>query len=318
MFKKSKEIIWLALFSLLAFGLWGVNENAGSTGFNTLKTVYSARALALGQSLTGEARNPDGIFFNPAAILNVPGTEISSTYCNYFIDAQGGQLQLLLPKNKFSAWGFALRYMDFGKMERTEVDQFGNLVDDLGTFGAYNISGSITMSQFLSKAIDAGGSVKFIYDQLDDASAAAVVLDLGVIHHPVNERVKVGVSVRNLGFQISHYSDTKYKESMPFTFAAGGSYDFTDRHYASFEINKANGENFNLRVGYEHTFSPFFQLRAGFRSNAGDYYSGGTLGYLSGLSLGAGWNWKNYRVDYAVSSYGDLGLVNQLTLGYDF
>lgn len=319
MYTRSKIISIVTLtLSLLCTGLWSVNENAGTTGFNTLKVVHSARAMALGQALTGEALNPDGLHFNPAAILNIPGEEVSSTYCSYFVDAQGGQIQLLLPKNRFTAWGMSLKYMNMGSMERTEVDQFGNLIDDLGTFGAYNLSGTISLAKFISKALDFGGSVKFIYDTLDDASAAAVLVDMGIIHHPVNEKVKVGISLRNMGTQLSYYSDSKYKEKLPFTFAAGGSYRFSDRHYSVLEINKATGENFNLRLGHEFNLTPDFELRAGFRSNAADWSNGGSMGWSSGISLGAGWNWKNYRLDYAVSSYGDLGLVNQLSLTFEF
>lgn len=315
---KSKIISITLTLSLACFGLWSVNENAGTTGFNALKMVHSARAVALGQGLTGEALNPDGLHFNPAAILNIPGAEISTTYSNYFIDAQGGQVQLLLPKNKFTAWGLALKYMNMGSIERTEVDQFDNLIDGLGTFGAHNITASVSLAKFVSKALDFGGSFKIIYDTLDDASAAAVLIDLGIIHHPINEKVKVGVSMRNIGTQISYYSDSKYKEKLPFTFTAGGSYRFSDRHYSVLEINKADAENFNLRLGHEFNLTPDFELRAGFRSNAADWNNGGSLGWSSGLSLGAGWNWKNYRFDYAVSSYGDLGLVNQLSLVFEF
>lgn len=311
----------LSITIALSFGgvcLWGTNEDAGISGFNALKIVHGARALAMGQALTGEAANPDGLHFNPAAILNISGEEVSSTYCNYFMDAQGGQLQLLLPKNRFTAWGFSLKYMDMGKIERTEVDQFGNLIDGLGSFGASNVIGTVSLAKFISKALDAGGSVKFIYDSIDDASASALLLDFGIMHHPASEKAQVGVSIRNLGLQTSYYSDGKYKEKLPFTFAAGASYHFTDAHYAVMELNKATGESFNLRLGYEYSVSPFLELRGGIRSNASDWRNGGALGWTSGLSLGAGWNWKNYRVDYAVSSYGDLGLVNQLSLNYEF
>jgi hypothetical protein len=45
--------------------------------------------------------------------------------------------------------------------------------------------------------------------------------------------VKVGVSLRNMGAQLSYYSDSKYKEKLPFTFAAAGSYRFPIKTTAS-------------------------------------------------------------------------------------
>ena len=316
--RSNLRYILLIVISLGLSFAWAQNDDAGSTGFNSLKIVHGARALAMGQALTGEAKNPDGLFFNPAAIIELPNREVGSTYCNYFLDTQGGQIRVLLPKDKFGAWAFGLQYMNMGSFERTEVDQFGNFIDDLGTFGAYNLIATASMAKFISNAIDAGGSVKVVYDVLDEHSAAAVLLDLGIIHHPHNEKVKVGISLRNLGLQLKYYTDSKYKEKLPFTFAAGGSYTFTDKHESVFEINKANGENFNVRLGHEYKITPDFALRAGFKSNAGDWNSGGTFGWTSGLSLGAGWKFRSYKIDYAASSYGDLGLVNQITLSYCF
>jgi hypothetical protein len=78
--------------------------------------------------------------------------------------------------------------MNMGTIERTEVDQFDNLIDDLGTFGAYNVTASVSLAKFVSKALDFGGSLKVIYDTLDDASAAAVLVDLGITIIPSTRR----------------------------------------------------------------------------------------------------------------------------------
>lgn len=42
--------LMLLLFSLSFIPVFAVNEEAGTTGFANLKNVYSARAIALGQS----------------------------------------------------------------------------------------------------------------------------------------------------------------------------------------------------------------------------------------------------------------------------
>ena len=310
--------LMLLLLSLSIIPVFAVNEEAGTTGFANLKNVYSARAIALGQSLTGQVRNPDGLYFNPAAILNIEGKELGTTYTNSFIDTQGGQIQYLLPKNKFTAWGFAIKYMNMGSMERTEVDNNGDLISTGETFGAYDIIGSVSLAKYITDAIDLGGTLKVIYDQIDDKSASAVMVDLGMIHHPANPNVKVGISLRNIGFQTSYYSATDYKEKLPFTFAAGITYQFIPTLLGCLEIDKVTGENILAKLGLEYELNPALALRAGFRSNASEGYNGGNLAFLSGFSLGAGWNWKNCRLDYGVTSYGDLGLINQLSLSYEF
>lgn len=306
---------------MLSFGLLpllAVNDEAGTTGFASLKNVYSARAIAMGQALTGETGNPDGLHFNPASIIKIDGNEVGTTYTNSFVGSQGGQVQYLWPKDRFTAWGFALKYMNMGRMERTEVDQNGDLVSTGETFGANNIVASASLAKYISDAVDLGGTLKLIYDQIDSSSSTAAMLDLGLIHHPASEKLKVGISLRNIGLQITRYTGSDYKEKLPFTFAAGMTYDFNPGLMASLDIVKATGEDIVAKAGVEYGLTPAFDLRGGFRTNAGDGYNGGTFAFLSGLSLGVGWNWNNYRVDYGVSSYGDLGWINQISLSYEF
>jgi hypothetical protein len=272
----------------------------------------------MGQSLAGEVMNPDGLHFNPAAILGIDGNEVGTTYTNSFVGSQGGQVQYLWPKNRFTAWGFALKYLNMGIMDRTEVDQNGDLISTGETFGASNMVASASLAKYISDAIDLGGTFKVIYDQIDDSAATAVMLDLGIMHHPANKKVQVGLSLRNIGAQITHYSDSNYNEKLPFTVAAGFTYQFNPALMTSVEIGKATGENIVAKAGVEYEVYPSLDLRAGFRTNAADGYNGGTFAFLSGLSLGAGWKWNRYRIDYGVSSYGDLGLINQLSLCYEF
>ena len=313
-FSRSKHLLLTALTLSICFLLAAVNENAGTTGFASLKTVHSARALAMGQSLTGEAGSPDGLHFNPASILKMQVNEVGSTYTSSFVGSQGGQVQFLWPKNRFTAWGFSLKYMNMGSIERTEMDQNGNLVSTGETFGANNIVASASLAKYISDMVDLGGSVKVIYDQIDDKNAAAAMLDLGIMHHPENEKLKVGASVRNLGFQLNKYSQTGEAEKLPLTFAAGISFRFNPKTMGNLDIGKATGENIVAKVGFEYEPYPNLDLRAGFRTNAADGYTGGFTSIFSGFSLGAGWKWKNYRIDYGVASYGGLGLQNQLSL----
>lgn len=313
-FLRSKHLLLTAFTLSICFLLSAVNENAGTTGFANLKTVHSARALAMGQSLTGEAGSPDGLHFNPASILKMQANEVGSTYTNSFVGSQGGQVQFLWPKNRFTAWGFALKYMNMGSMERTEMDQHGNLVATGENFGANNIVASASLAKFVSNMVDLGGSVKVVYDQIDDKNAVAAMLDLGLMHHPENEKLKVGASVRNLGFQLNNYTETGDRGKLPLTFAAGLSFQFNPKAMGNLEIGKATGESIVAKLGVEYEPYPNLDLRAGFRTNAADGHTGGTISIFSGFSLGAGWKWKDYRIDYGVASYGGLGLQNQLSL----
>ncbi|HOH46593.1 MAG TPA: PorV/PorQ family protein [Candidatus Cloacimonadota bacterium] len=315
--KRPYLLCWALSFLLLS-PLAAINEDAGTTGFGPLKITMAARAEALAGAQMGLVQNPEGMQFNPASIIRLSSSEISTTYINHFVDTQGGALQAVYAKDPFIAWGFMLKYMNFGSMERTEISPGGDMIETGETFGAQNLIASVSMARFVSPMIDLGGSVKMVYDQIDGQSASAVMLDAGLIHHPANQKIKVGVGFRNLGFQLSSYTESSYKESLPFTFAGGITYQPNDKLLGSFDISKSTGENLVGALGAEYRLYPSFSLRGGYRTDGRDGDVGGDWGWSSGLSLGAGWSWNNYNLSYSLSSSGDLGMVNQLSLNYKF
>ncbi|HNX37091.1 MAG TPA: PorV/PorQ family protein [Candidatus Cloacimonadota bacterium] len=302
----------------LSPALIAVNEDAGAVGFAPLNLIYSARANALGQAMMAVVKNPDGMQFNPASIIRMDKSQVNSTFMSYYAGSQGGSIQYIKAQNIYAAYGMTLKYLNFGSMDRTEISQQGDLIETGETFGAQNIIAGFSMARFVSPVIDLGGTVKVVFDQIDGENAGAILLDGGLIHHPVNEKIKVGVGFRNLGKQVLYYTSNKYNESIPFTVALGLSYQMSDKLMGSFDISKSTGENFVAKMGIEDKLSPSFTLRGGFKSNAADGYVGGAWAWTSGLSFGAEWNWKSTQIGYGVSSAGDLGLVNQLTLSYLF
>jgi hypothetical protein len=73
-----------------------------------------------------------------------------------------------------------------------------------------------------------------------------------------------------------------------------------------------------LKFGLEGQIHPMLIVRGGYNANSADWKTGGDWDWSSGFTFGAGFNWKNYNLDYGISSYGNLGFVNQLTLQYQF
>jgi hypothetical protein len=313
-----RKIFSFSLLLLLVCALSAVNENAGTTGFNNLKIVYSARAMAMARAMTGVDGAIEGLQFNPAAVLNINDLTAASTYCNYFAGSNGGALHLLLPRNENVTYGFMLHYLNLGTMDRTEVTSNNEYLDTGETFGAGDIIAGASAARKVSPAIDVGITLKFIYDKIDTYSASAIMVDAGLVHHPINEKIKVGLSLRNLGRQITYYTGEKYSESLPFTFAAGLSYKFAPKMMAAMDISKPKGSNLTVKFGMEYKLHPMLFLRGGYNSNSADWRTGGDWDWTSGVTLGAGFNWNKYTLDYGLASYGNLGFVNQVTLAYSF
>lgn len=313
----TKLKIAFALILLISIGsLEAQAEDAGSTGFSTLKLLYGARATAMGGAGLGIPANPEAQNLNPAAILKAPDHRIGSTFLDHLVGSAGGGIHYVYPKNIYEAWAAQLTYWNSGAMDRTEISSTGELIETGETFGAYSMVASVSTARFVSPALDIGGTLKFIFDSIDSNSASAAILDIGVLHHTANPNIKVGLVLKNLGIQTSYYSEEKFKESLPFGYGAGFSMQMGERLLGALDVGKAGGEDLTLRLGAEFQLNPALAIRGGIKSNAADYQMGSFLGYTGGGSLGLGYNVRNWKVDYAVSSYGDLGITNQLSLSY--
>jgi len=313
-----KKILSLSLGLLLSLILLGVNDNAGTTGFNNLQVIYSARAMGMAYAMTGFSGTMEGLQFNPASILQTEERILASTYNNYVVASNGGALHYLVPRNERVTYGLMLHYLNFGQIDRTEITAGNEYLDLDDSFGASDIMFGASAARVLNPAIDVGISLKYIYDKIDTYSASALVIDGGLIHHPANEKITVGIAIRNLGKQITYYTNDKYSEGLSTTFAAGVSYQFRPNFIAAIDISKPRGSNLGVKFGMEAQVHPMLKLRGGYNANSADWRTGGNWDWSSGLTFGAGFNWKNYGLDYGIASYGNLGFVNQVTLQYKF
>jgi hypothetical protein len=314
----STKTLSFSLLLLAVTALSAMNQNAGTTGFSNLQVIYSARAMGMAKAMTGVDGVIEGMQFNPAAILKINHKAIASTFSSYFVDSNGGAVHFLLPRSDKVTWGFSAHYLNFGTMDRTEVTQNNEYLQTGDTFGASNVIFGVTGAREMNPSIDVGFTLKYVYDKIDTYSASAIAVDAGLIHHPLNQKIKVGLSLHNLGTQVSYYTKDKYKEKLPFSFGAGLSYQISKPLLTAIDISKPSGSDAVVRFGGEYALHQMLKLRAGYASNSADWKTGGSWDWSSGLSFGAGFNWKNYTLDYGVASFGNLGFVNQLTLNYGF
>jgi len=211
-----------------------------------------------------------------------------------------------------------LHYLNFGQIDRTVLTEDNEYLDMHETFGASNMIIGLSAARYINPSIDLGITLKYIYDKIDTYSASAVVADLGMIHHPFNEKIKVGIALRNIGAQTTYYTDNKYPEKLPFTFAGGLSYQIRPNLQCAMDISKPKGPDLTIRFGADYKVHPMLNLRAGYSNNSSNWVTGGNLDWASGLTFGAGFQWQKYVLDYGVASYGNLGFINQISLNYKF
>jgi hypothetical protein len=309
--KLIKTLLICSLLLWVAAG-WAIDDNAGTNGFNFLKINYSAKASAMGGAYSAMSGESDAYHFNPATIQEVRKKTISTSYLNYFDGYNGGSVIYTIPGTTDYTLAVFGEYMNSGDVDGYDVSGTSE-----GTFSASEILLGASFAKNIHPMLTIGINAKYIMETIDSNSATAIAADLGVIHQPENKHLKLGLTIRNLGYQMTYFSDSNYKEKFPVTYAAGLRYTFTEKVLSTIEVDKVAGQEISGALGFESQVHPMFALRGGYKLDSSDWKTGSDLDFLSGLSFGVGMNWKSFNLDYAISNYGDLGLLNHVSLRYN-
>ena len=301
-------IVFLFLYSSICFS---ANSKVGTTAYSFLKIGVGARAVALGGAFVGLADDETALFFNPAGISHLGQKSFTLSYNNFLTDIQSGFLGYVHPYSDKSTFGTYINYINYGSF--THTDQEGK---NLGTFGAGDFSLGLAYAQTLSSIpmFNFGVTGKFIYGKLQDYSSDALALDLGVLLRFKDNRTKMGFAARNLGFQLKGYTKT-HKESLPVVMELGLSHQLRGLPLIfTFDSAKPLDNDLHFDFGGEFLGAKPLIIRVGWSSLGKDFKTNSAKDNLAGFSLGFGVLWKIYRLDYAYSSYADLGGVHRVSI----
>ena len=313
----NKKIIISVVLLLFISSVFAINDDAGTTGFSFLKMRYYAKAAAMANAYSAASSDVNSVFYNPAGIAKLSQKMISSTYMSYFDGINCGSVAYGTNyKNGFKL-GFYAQYLSATE-DRTLIDENGNYAGTDGSFGASDLLAGIALAKTINPQLDIGFSLKYLRESLDDTNASAILLDAALLHQTANENLTIGAAIRNFGAQITYFTDSDYKENLPTTYVIGFHYLVSQKISANLDIQKPAKNDAYGCIGLEYRWNEKFSLRSGYKTNATDWKKGGDSEFLSGLSFGFGMLWKKMQIDYAIVSYGDLGLVNQISLGYLF
>lgn len=311
-----KLLIFIIALSLTA-GIFAASLDAGTTGFAFSRLLFSPRASAMGSAYAGIADDAEAVFYNPAGLFQVDKSEINAVYMQYLQDINCGSLVFVKPLNENATYSVYTRFLSTTET-RTLSDDQGNYLGTDGTFGYSNIEAGASYSYHISQTVNLGGTFKFLNESIDGNSAAMGAVDLGIYHITQNENLHVGIVLRNLGFQLSSFTDSEYEENLPVLADLGFGFKPLKTLTLSADLYKPFKGDLYTRIGAEYIIHPNFYLRAGYKNDGSDWKTGGDNEGLSGLTAGFGINWLRYELNYAVLSYGDLGMVNQIGIKYKF
>lgn len=281
-------------------------------GYAFLRTPVGARPSAMAGSFVAMSGDAHSIYYNPAGVASIASRTAAFGYLNHILDIQSVFGAYVTPHSK-GAYGFAVQYTSYGDFKRT--NEFGQ---EEGTFGASNLVAYLSYSQLRGKNFQLGANVKYIRSELEVFSSDAVALDLGFIYHSsLLGNLDFGGGIFNAGGVINAFDVTKEKLPLNAQIGASKQLQHLPLRY-SLTLVKYFDDNLVFRAGGELNLATGLFLRLGYDTIGSDQKVGTDSDRFAGLSLGLGLEHQRYKIDYGISSFGEVGSLNRFSFGMKF
>ena len=288
-----------------------------------LNKPLNARAAALGNTFVAMPNDPNTLFSNPAAISSIiiadsdRMNDISVSYSHYVLDINEGAVvyEHPVPQGMLFAGNFAAGVQYFSGGTSTEASATGQT---LGTFSTGDVALLLAYSSTASNGLHYGVTAKVVSSSLvggssvQDYSATWMAADLGLYYDWTKEHMTFGLSVLNLGTELSQYAGvgdpvgpnvqfgaTIKPVHLPLTLGL-------DFHNLT---RDREGRNLfyafdDFSVGGEFVLGKVVRLRFGYQNELRHELSVPTGSGLAGFSGGVGLHIKRYDIDFALDDEG--------------
>lgn len=248
-----KIILRLMMISMLFTTFARVTYAQGEAAVPFLLLAPDSRAGGIGESGTGLADNSSAIFWNPAGIAFLTGTEVSITHSNWLPQFN---LDLFYDYLTFRQYieeldgsvTASITYMNFGEFVRTgEADP-----TPIGTFRSFDAALTLGYATKLSPDWGIGFNFRIIHSRLSDQSvgeeegtgvATSVSFDIATMWRPetfvlplldedIGGKFSLGLNLSNLGPKI-YYIDKAQADPIPTNLRLGFAYKVIDDEFNS-------------------------------------------------------------------------------------
>jgi hypothetical protein len=317
-------ILGIVLGPAAARSAWaGSSERQGTSGANELRIPIGPRSTALGNTTVADVSGPEAMFWNPAGLGSLQGTDVFFSHLSYIADMDVNYFALATKAGNFGTIGFSAKVLDVGDVIVTTEeapDGTGEILTP--TFTTLGVSYG---RQFTDR-VRFGATAQFVSENIRQASAHGMALDFGFQYDTGYRGMTFGFAMKNFG-PTMEFSGSDFETSVPIPDAEPGatnrtlgatSSSFELPSYfqmgATYDLINANSQQFRVlgtfvsnnftpdefRGGAEYSFHDRFALRAGY----GQRVSDSDTDVYNGFSFGAGVNAKvgdtaRLRFDYA-------------------
>ena len=320
-------------------------QTGGTTSFGLLNLGYSARSNALGTDFISIKDKDVNLGVSNPSLYNIKMNR--SIGFNQAFLAGGinyGMLTYARDVNKFGTVAGHLRYVEYGKLDRTDVNG-----TNLGSFTPSEYILGAGFGKQLNPLISIGANVNLLYSQLDTYTSFGASIDLAGSYEIEEKNLLITALVKNAGMQFKGYV-SKSRSPLPAEFQMAISHKLAHapfrfsilaHHLNSWNItyfdpsikptiDALTGDTIKIKqpgivekIGQHLTFQTEILLSKSLHiRGAFDYHRRQEMKLdkhpgAAGFSFGIGMYFKRISIDYGFSVYSKAGFNNMITLTSD-
>ncbi|MBI34119.1 MAG: hypothetical protein CMP67_01985 [Flavobacteriales bacterium] len=339
---------FLALLIGVFFTFSSIAQIGGKSTYQFLNIVSSAKLASLGgYAIAVPEGDIEMAYFNPALIDTSLHKQLNLNYVNYFSDINYGYAGYGHRLKGIGVITTSVKYINYGEFLLS--DETGAIN---GEFSSSETALNLGWSGAYKYGLRYGFNLKFVFSNFYDYTSTGLLIDFGSTWTKLENGLKIGVVVKNLGSQITTYTPNNF-EPMPFEIQAGiskklkhapfrFSANFHNLQVMDFYYDSPNEiessslfggdvieveeshivESFfrHFTVGTELLLTENFNLRIGYnhqRRSELKLREGSRAGPV-GFNFGIGVNIKKFKIDYGRSIYSLAGTTNHLSISTNF
>jgi len=297
--------IFLFVIVILALGLSSVyagNANRiGTAGAQELLIPSGSRGVSMGGAVVANSSGVDAIYWNPAGMAYMEGTEAMFTHLPYLADIDIEYAAIATHIEDFGKLGVSVKVVDIGDMEETTEDY----PDGTGRIYSptYTVIG-LTYARTITARVNFGITANMINEEIFEVSATGFSFDFGFTYETTFPGLTLGFVMKNYGPDMKFTGsgfDRNYEEEdrptssenatfeLPTSINMGMAYNFLNSGPNSATLSgnfRANNQSYDYwQGGLEYAYDDRYFLRGGYNFSDQD-------GYIYGTTLGAGLNYN--------------------------
>jgi hypothetical protein len=266
-----------------------------TSGADFLLMTTGARPDGMGQAFSAVADDINTLSFNPAGLGNIRMPEIGYGHESFFSGIGYDFLGAAIPSGDLGVFGFGYLGMGTAPFNST-ANPSAPLVSvmDQAYIGAWGRS-------FYN--LHVGLAVKYITERVDTVQGTGFAADAG-FRFRINPEWTVAAAVLNAGPGIQFAS----LEPLPLEVNGGVAWTAYEDpvhtlHLAADSSTDLASQVQRYSVGAEYWYKNLLALRAGYLANSDD----------EGFSMGLGFQFQFFQLDYAYEPYNNLGSVHRFS-----